>query len=139
MSALFERILPCESRPSSPGPTTRTIAAPDRDPLTRRQNDHQPVEDHPNVSDPDCAQRSPTVANRLRSLEQNLTLFRRASTPCSRFAPDRRAQAEIGHLARSTEDPLTINCSNPLPRSGHKSGGISERDTARSRRRDDRI
>jgi len=33
------------------------------------------------------------------------------------FAPDTRTQAEIGHPARSIEDPLMIDCINHLPRS----------------------
>jgi ATP-dependent exoDNAse (exonuclease V) beta subunit len=84
---------PLQDRP--PHPTTARSRRRS-DPLTRRQTITS-REDHPNGSDPNCAQRSPTVANQLRSLEQTLNLFRRASMPCSRFAPDTRALAEIGH------------------------------------------
>jgi hypothetical protein len=48
------------------------------------------LEDHPNVSGPDCAQRSPTVANRRESLEQNVTPFRRLRRRAPDFAPDSR-------------------------------------------------
>jgi hypothetical protein len=71
-------------------------------------------EDHPNESDPDCAQRSPTVANRLRSLEQNLTLFRRASTPCSRFALSVRVSLPL-MLAVVGILPLVIWLADLLP------------------------
>ena len=78
--------------------------------LTRRPLDSDGV-DHPRWSraprrpGAKCAERSPTVANLLGSLEQIVTPFRPPSMPCSRFAPD-SARCRHGQRCkpRSTTD-----------------------------------